>query len=67
MAHLNIGNPTKGRYSISFDSSDGTITCDVSALSDPSPKGFSAEDERQAAMKRAKRLARAFCEALPEA
>jgi hypothetical protein len=65
MAHLNIGNSDRGRYSISFDSSDGTITCEVSALSDPSPKGFSAEDERQAAMKRAKRLARAFCEALP--
>jgi hypothetical protein len=64
MAHLNIGNPTKGRYSISFDSSDGTITCEVSALSSPL-KGSSAEDERQAAMKRAKRLARAFCEALP--
>jgi hypothetical protein len=66
MAHLTIGKPDHGRYSISFDTSDGKVTCEVSALSDPL-KGSSAEDERKAAMKRAKRLARAFCEALPDA
>jgi hypothetical protein len=65
VAHLKIGKPGKGRYTISFDTEAGKITCEVLAL--PAPlKGSSAAEEREAALKRAKRLAKAFCEALPD-
>ena len=64
MAQLKIGKPDKGRYTFSFDSDAGKITCEILAL--PAPlKGSSAAEEREAALKRAKRLAKAFCEAIP--
>jgi len=65
LTDLKIGKSDKGRYTISFDADAGKVTCEILALSAPL-KGSSAAEEREAALKRAKRLAKAFCEAIPD-
>lgn len=64
MAELKIEKPGAGRYTVSFDTEGGRVTCELSGL-DSSLDGGDGSAERHAALKRAKRLVKAFYEAIP--
>ena len=62
MARMNIGKAENGRYRVLFEADSGKVVCEVA-----DQLGRQTENEKkQAALKKAKMLAKAFYEAIPE-
>lgn len=67
MAHLDIGEAVNGRLRIAFKTEIGNVSCEVSEKTLGPPEKHSDADRRVAALKKAKKLVRAFYEAIPDA
>ena len=66
-AHLKVQKIDSTHYSLAFEAEGGKVVCDVSVDGKSGSTGFTAEENKQAALHKAKLLARAFHEAIVEA
>jgi hypothetical protein len=66
-AHLKVHKIDATHYTLAFETDGGKVVCDVSVDGTAGSKGLTAEENKQAALHKAKQLARAFHEAIVEA
>jgi len=63
-AHLNVRKIDSTHYSLAFETDGGKVVCDVSVEGAMGSSRLTAEENKQAALHKAKALARAFHEAI---
>jgi hypothetical protein len=66
-AHLDVQEIDSSHYKLAFEADGGKVVCDVSVDGIVGSGTLTAKEKKQAALHRAKALARAFHEAIVEA
>lgn len=65
-ANMNIAKLSDDRYRVSFETGTDKVVCEVAVKVPGKPNKGADQERQQAALRRAKTLARAFHEAIPD-